>query len=293
MGSEKERQCWVCGGRDMVLVKPSNISGDITSRNFAITDSHYGVTGNIYRCAACGFMQCGDLVDVLGYYEELKDVGYEDGRRERSLQQRKLLEKLRKYKPSGRLLDVGAGSGMLVEQALAMGYEAEGVEPSQYLQALAREAGLAVHLGTFPHRDVHGPYDVVTLVDVLEHVSDPVGLLSDVRGVLADNGVGMVVTPNVRSLAALLMGFKWWHYRIAHIGYFDRKTLQLALKKAGLKTIRISRPGWYFSVDYLATRLKRYLPGGLGLPVPNFLKRVSVPLNLLDSFLVVFEKGDI
>ena len=39
----------------------------------AITDSAYGVTGELSRCPACGFVQCSELTDVLGYYETLQD----------------------------------------------------------------------------------------------------------------------------------------------------------------------------------------------------------------------------
>lgn len=133
--------CWLCDSRSLSLVKPSGIKNNVTSESFAISDSDYGVTGALYRCMACGFLQCPELSNALSYYEGLRDVEYEASREQRGIQARKLLRLVQPHCPSGRLLDVGAGSGILVEQALELGYEAEGVEPSRWLQERAASRG--------------------------------------------------------------------------------------------------------------------------------------------------------
>src|SRR5271166_6581694 len=188
----KDSHCWVCGCQRLRLVKPSNIHGALTSSSFSITDSHYGMTGAIYQCESCAFLQCTDLEEVLPFYEDLVDFAYDAGRPERSIQARKILEIAHKLQPGGRLLDIGAGSGFLVEQAIQMGYQAEGIEPSAWLQKMAAERGLPVRLGTFPHPAVSRRFDVITLIDVLEHVSDPLGLLRHITESLAGNGTAII-----------------------------------------------------------------------------------------------------
>ena len=267
------------------------MSGEITGRSFAISDDHYGVTAAIYRCRVCGFMQCHDLREVLPYYEQMEDETFDQMRLERSLQQRRLLEHVNRLKKSGHLLDIGAGSGMLVEQAIAMGYQAEGVEPSYWLQSRAMKLGLPVHRGTFPHPDLNPPYDVITMVDILEHLQNPIEILRAVREALKKDGIGMVVTPDAGSLMARFFGFKWWHFRVAHIGYFNRYNLLLALERAGLKVLRVAKPGWYFNADYLIDRFNRYLPEIFQLPVLTSMKKIIIPLNLLDSLLFVFQRA--
>ena len=59
--------------------------------------------------------------------------------------------------------------------------------------------------GILPNKEITGPYDVVTLVDVIEHVSDPIELLVQARTVLASDGIGLVITPDVASVAARVM----------------------------------------------------------------------------------------
>lgn len=283
--------CWICGSPDLALVRRGNLPAAIGPEAFRITDSAYGRTGDLYDCRACGFRQVRGLEGVLDRYRAMDDPAYEATRAPRALQARRLLQALRKYRRDGRLLDVGAGSGILVEAARGMGYAAEGVEPSEALQATAVRHGLPVHLGVLPQADIAGPYDLATVVDVIEHVPDPVGLMRSVREVLAPGGLCLVVTPDVGSLAARLLGARWWHYRVAHIGYFDRATLTRALEKAGFEIVEASRPTWYFPASYLGERALGYLPGGRRLPVPSWLARVTLPLNLFDSLLFVARRS--
>jgi SAM-dependent methyltransferase len=283
--------CWLCGSDALQLVKASNIPSALASHSFSITDSNYGITGVIFRCRACGFMECPDLREVLPFYENLVDTGYEIGRKERGLQARKILEGVRKFRVGGRLLDIGAGSGILVEQALELGYRAQGIEPSKWLQKTAADRGLPVSLGTFPHPEVCGPFDVVTLIDVIEHVSNPVELLCNIRQALKQDGLAVIVTPDVSSIAARILSWKWWHFRIAHIGYFNKRTLLFALGRAGLKPVLVRRPAWFFTADYLWVRVQRYLPRVLRIPPPNFATHLVIPLNLRDSWLIACRRS--
>ena len=170
-----------------------------------------------------------------------------------------------------------------------MGWRAEGIEPSRWLQKTAADRNLPVSLGTFPHPEVHGPFDVITLIDVVEHVPNPVELLVHIRQALGDGGIAVIVTPDVGSIAARILGWRWWHYRAAHIGYFKKSNLLLALERAGMKAVLVKRPGWFFTADYLWVRTHRYLPRFLRVSPPEFLRRVVVPLNLRDSWLIACE----
>ena len=279
--------CWICGGEDLTLVRKGTRFEDLAAANFRVTDSDYGHTGDIFRCRSCGFYQCSKFTDVLELYEEMDDQTYEGTSSARSLQAERTLRTIGKFRTGGRLLDVGAGSGILVGEAIRLGYQAEGIEPSKYLQSMAKEKNLPIRLGVLSNQEPEAQYDVVTLIDVIEHVSNPVELLSTIRHVLRPQGVAVVVTPDVGSFAARLLGWKWWHFRYAHIGYFDRKTFLLAIKHAGLNPIHVCRPTWYFSFDYLIERLATYFPVVAKLPLPSLVRNLIIPLNLFDSILVV------
>ncbi|MGM4906234.1 class I SAM-dependent methyltransferase [Tardiphaga sp. 866_E4_N2_1] len=227
---------------------------------------------------------------VLSFYEDLVDPGYEDGRDERLLQARELLKAILPLAPKGRqklkLLDVGAGSGILVEAARAFDVDSEGIEPSDWLATSAQRLGLPVQKGILPDSRLQGPFDIITVVDVIEHVEDPAALLRTVGDILAQDGVLAIVTPDASSLAARMMGWRWWHYRTAHIGYFNFFNLQRLCSSLGFETVKRKRPGWYFTVGYLRKRLLQYLPRWALPSVPG-LDAAVVPLNLRDSILLI------
>ncbi len=282
--------CWVCGSGDVKLAKEGNLPRNLDSDAFRITDSDYGRTADIYACASCGFQMCHGFKNVLEFYESMDDAQYEATRDQRAIQARRLVSHIAKWKPSGRLLDVGAGSGILVEAALEAGFDAEGVEPSRVLQQEAERRKLPVQLGVLGQAKVKPSYDLVCLVDVIEHVPNPVQLLRDIKDVVSGGGVLLVVTPDVGSVAARLLGWKWWHYRIAHIGYFNRKTLERALTEAGFEVDSMTRPTWYFPVSYLCERLSTYLPKFMRFRPPSRIGRMTVPLNLFDSYCAIAVK---
>ena len=282
--------CWVCGHKSLQVVKKSDFTGDLDSNDFAITNSDYGRTGELSKCPHCGFIQCSEYNNVVHFYENLVDTQYEDTREERKLQEKRILRLIQKIKPRGKLLDIGAGSGIMVGAALELGYDAEGIEPSKWLQEQACKRSLPVHLGTFPMEGLCKNYDVVTLVDVIEHLSTPKELLTRINHHLDKNGILVIITPDVGSAMANLLKWKWWHFRIAHIGYFNKKTLAYLTKNTGFEQIRDIRPAWYFSIGYLVERAYQYLPKILKVPLPLFIKKIVVPVNLRDSMLGIYKK---
>tara|TARA_Y100000588_G_C14229472_1_gene914624 strand:- start:174 stop:1052 length:879 start_codon:yes stop_codon:yes gene_type:complete len=291
MEEEIAENCRICDNATR-LKWPTYIPDGLDSDCFAITNAAYGQTSAIFECNSCGFRQCNNLTEVLSFYEELEDPGYEAGRKERSLQAAANLRRFAKFKPGGRLLDVGSGIGMLVEEALKMGYEASGVEPSKWLQQQASSRNLSVIRGTLDDISETEKFDAIALIDVVEHVLKPIDLLVQIRNHLTPDGMAMVVTPDYKSFFGRILGRKWWHYRVAHIGYFDKKTLRMACDNAGLEIIDQKRPGWYFTVEYLWVRIMLYFPKWLRIPSFAWMSRTVIPINLRDSLVVIVRRSE-
>jgi 2-polyprenyl-3-methyl-5-hydroxy-6-metoxy-1,4-benzoquinol methylase len=287
--SETTRRCWVCGNKGFKQVS-AQTPGKLSPDNFKITDSHYGLTLPRYRCASCGFIQC-DIADVTSFYAELKDEDYVATAKQRELQLAKLLEKTQKYvSKSGEILDIGAGSGIFVRILTERGYNAVGIEPSRYLAGIAQESDLPVICGTFPSEELSGQFATVYLTDVIEHVTEPSVLLKSIYDTLVDGGTVIVTTPDVSALVSRLLGKKWWHYRIAHIGYFNKVTLNQIMKSTGFKHIKTSYPVWYFSLGYILERLGKYLPIRGKKESNKARKEIILPVCFFDSITSVYVK---
>ena len=288
---KKDVICWVCGNKNMFFIKNSDID-NLQVDQFSITDKNYGMTLALLKCENCNFVQAGDADSVLGQYENIKDSRYIETRAQRLLQADKILldSGLAGYK--GRLLDVGAGAGILVEAASKRGWLAEGVEPSVWLCRVANNRGHRVVQGVLPNMQIVGHFNAVTLIDVIEHVTDPHSLLQEIRGLLEKDGRLVLVTPDVGSFFARVLRFKWWHFRVAHIGYFNQQNLRLLLERAGFEILTTSRPTWYLPGDYIWERIALYLPRFMRIKPPTILKRVTLPINLRDSLLIVAKKAE-
>lgn len=151
-------------------------------------------------------------------------------------------ERLQAARP--RLLDVGAGPGGLIEEAVQMGFDAEGVDHCASNVQAARDKGLNVRLAAAEDLDDHAAFDVITLMDLIEHVPDPLRILSNAQRALKPGGELVVYTPNHRAAVVLLAKLLYRfgvHYPIEelfgrnHVCFFDDRSLPLALKKAGFE----------------------------------------------------------
>lgn len=290
--------CWVCGARDQ---RPY-LSGEMlqaTAADLRITDDRYGSTAPLVQCRRCSFIQACPCPasDLTALYAELDDPEYEAGHDYRLQQMERMLAQSLRHRPGAeRLLDVGAGSGLMVEAAGKHGMQAVGVEPSHALVRAAHRRGLPVHQGVLPHPELDEPrFDLVTCLDVIEHVRDPVGLLRHLRDQLAPGGLAVVSTPDVESWPRRLLGRRWWHFRTAHVGFFPTSALDEALRRAGLRRIARERQVWTFSLAYLSQRVGRLLAGerGARLLAPlgrsRRLARVQLPVDTRDSWIVFAE----
>lgn len=282
--------CPVCGAEEWIFFKENNIRQALEPEMFKITDSHYGITGELWKCAKCGFLKCSDVDNPGNFYSALEDTEYVDTFEERILQANGFLKIINRYKPKGTLLDIGAGCGVLLKAARDMGYEAIGIEPSAYLCEVGSQRGLDIRQGVFPVSTLPKDFDIITITDVLEHVKEPGILIREAMKYLRPDGVLFLTTPDSASIMARLLGKRWWHYRIAHIGYFNRKNLAMLLENAGLRILALDRPVWHFKADYLVNRLKNYFPLPAALVNAEFWSKWSVPLNLFDSWYAIATK---
>lgn len=289
-------ECWVCNSADTVPWKRRSIDRPLSPVDLRITDDRYGSTLALSKCLRCGFIfAVGDeLEQITRLYRDLVDEAYEGTQDSRAFQMRWLLQTCLQLAPGARsVLDVGAGAGLLVAEARRLGLDATGIEPSAALVAAAKRLhDVKLIRGVLPNEEIAGrKFDLVFLVDVIEHVADPVTLLGQCAQHIEADGVLIVVTPDAGSAAARLLGQRWWHWRLAHVGYFGARSFRVASQKAGLRVITAMRPRWFFRFTYLADRLARYLPIEAvntrlsRLPVFDRLYATIVPLNLRDSML--------
>ena len=101
----------------------------------------------------------------------------------------------------GTLLDVGCGTGLLLDRCRSKGYKVVGIDFDVNAIATARsfrgiEEVYAVSLDEYRRRNPDKRFNVITLFEVLEHQADPRGFVMAVKGMLTDNGYIAISVPN-------------------------------------------------------------------------------------------------
>lgn len=287
--------CPLCGSKDFRPFKKGSFDPRaIRSDHLKITDSHYGSLWHFSKCRNCGFVFSNPTIgesDLNRLYGELEDGEYSLETEGRSRNFTTLLKRLEKIeKPGDSLLDVGAASGIFLNLAREQGYEVAGIEPSAFLVEEARKLfNLNLFRGTIDRFPTDRTYSVIALVDILEHLADPSGFMKQLTPLLRDRGVLVGVTPDINSLAAKIFGRKWWHYRIAHLNFFNRPSLTYLLEQNGFEIIGFHRYAWHFSAHYLLTRIFPGLKDKKSLQ--KILKKVHLTLQLFDSWEVYARKN--
>lgn len=120
--------------------------------------------------------------------------------------------------PTRRSLDVGCGNGILLKYMEFLGYEAHGVEISEWAAEYARREVGATHVTTGTLWDAAYPdnhFGLVTVVHVLEHLDDPVRLLEEALRVLEPGGMLYVEVPaSERDVSDYLVGDHFWFWTV-------------------------------------------------------------------------------
>jgi ubiquinone/menaquinone biosynthesis C-methylase UbiE len=192
---------------------------------------------------------------------------------------------------------VGAYTGVFVEIAAQHGWDAWGVEPSRWAVERARDRDLQMVQGTLETADLpESHFDVVTMWDVIEHLTDPREALRQAHRLLKPGGLLVVHTIDIESLFARLMGPRWPWLMEMHIYYFSRRTLREMLKKCGFKVLSDESQGRYLRLGYLMNRVGALMPL-VGRPAEWLVTRLSlrsvpVPVNLGDLFTVYARSYD-
>lgn len=136
-----------------------------------------------------------------------------------------------------RLLDVGCGSGELLEAARDRGWDTVGVEVVEESVAVARARGLDIRHGLLQESGLpERHFDVVSAFHVLEHMNDGTEFLQLIARWVRPGGHVCIEVPNWRSFARRNSGDRWIHLRpLEHLAHYEPKTLTATLLRAGLE----------------------------------------------------------
>lgn len=126
------------------------------------------------------------------------------------------------------MLDIGAGGGEVVFAATQAGFQAQGIEPNEGYSAFARDA-YGIEVSTSHLDDLEqGPYSVITMFHVLEHMPSPQKVFRRLHELLAPQGLLVIEVPNIEQADASPANI----FFKAHLYYYSASTLVYAASEA-------------------------------------------------------------
>jgi SAM-dependent methyltransferase len=253
----------------------------------------------ILRCDSCGIgrTETRDF-DPSAYYTDdyfagAHADGYADYRGAEPVLRREFAREvdfIRRHVPSGRLLDVGCAYGFFLQEAKRH-FAVAGIEIAAEAAAHARANGLNVLTGVAtPDMMARlGTFDVIVMLDVIEHVPDPHETIALCAQHLAPGGIMVLTTGDFGSPVARLTGASW---RLMtppqHLWFFTRESMARLAGRAGLVFEGFDHPWKIVPLSLIVFQLARMF--GARPKAPKGASRIGVPVNLFDAMRVVLRR---
>ena len=151
--------------------------------------------------------------------------------------ERAVLERLREMPSGSKILDFGCSSGRLLAGLLPE-YDRYGIEINENAARSAAAKGLTMlSFGDLAHADAP-QFDAIVLVDVFEHLTDPLAILQTLVGVLRRGGALIIVTGNGDASACRRDPAQFWYFRIIeHVTMLTRRSAEFIATQLDLKLI--------------------------------------------------------
>jgi SAM-dependent methyltransferase len=239
----------------MALTVVCNCCGaDETSPVLTGRDLLHGLPGEfaLVQCTRCGLIYMNPQLtseELKAYYPEdyeahvgttkqrlgrLRRLDYEYGIEKR-------YRAIMRYTDTGRMLDVGCGTGAFLQGMKERGWKVEGIEPSVRAATHAREElGLEIQNTALEAAPLEpASLDLVTMWNVLEHLSDPRRSLHRIKEALRPGGLLVFAVPNLKSYDLMLFKGYWAGYDLPrHLFVFPPDTLEVMVRSAGFDVLK-------------------------------------------------------
>jgi 2-polyprenyl-3-methyl-5-hydroxy-6-metoxy-1,4-benzoquinol methylase len=261
---------------------------------------------HLVRCRRCDFVFVGRIPtdqELADHYVGLFDAhreGYDFLSPITAKRYGEWLDEFERYRSTNRILDVGCGVGHFLRHAIDRGWDAYGTEyPSDQVET-CRGRGISMCQGALDPRQYEpASFDVVTSIEVIEHVRDPAAELAAIHSLIRPGGILYITTPNFGSLSRHLLREKWNVLSYPeHLSYFTVGTLSRELQKLGMRRVKAEATGFSFTrvraslrsettsfvaADQTDEKLRNALDGN------EMLRRAK---HLVDTLLTATSAGD-
>lgn len=278
-----------------------NIHEVFIVKDFTVSKKQFAIV----ECADCTLRFTQDVPDeesIGAYYQSENYISHTDTSkglinslykkvRGRTLKQKRKLVESATGKKTGKILDVGSGTGAFANEMKINGWEVTALEPDSGAIKVAKDLyGLELQETGKLFELLPKSYDAITLWHVLEHVHQLQEYIAQLKNLLADNGRLIIAVPNYTCYEEKVYKQYWAAYDVPrHLYHFSPKAMETLINKHGLK-ISDYKPMWYdsFYVSLLSSRYKNESTNWIGAGWNGLMSNVETVRNIKKCSSVIY-----
>jgi SAM-dependent methyltransferase len=238
---EEVQKCPVCSG--------TVFKNFLTTLDYSVSHE----TFKLVQCNSCKLIATSprpEHSNIGKYYESPKYISHNSKSRSiqdivykmvRKITIRSKISLIENKTKRGTILDIGCGTGSLIQALNKRGWKTFGVEPSNIAASqIAPEIQVVPHL-----QDLKLKADVITLWHVLEHVHNLSETMEQIKERLTTHGTLYIAVPNIESYDSKHYHEYWAALDVPrHLWHFTRQTMTQLLHTHGFKKISIRTMPW-------------------------------------------------
>jgi 2-polyprenyl-3-methyl-5-hydroxy-6-metoxy-1,4-benzoquinol methylase len=239
-----KKNCPLCNRNDVKIL-------------FEFHDSPYQsiIPASILECSYCKLIYKSPHIDapITNYYnnEQFAEHVYFGNESVSNSELMRILNYIKASCPGKKtLIDFGCGAGYFLKLAINAGYSVSGIEINNTLATSAQKELKVkiVNKDICEYNDNDYKYDIVTMLDFIEHLENPSDILKKSSEILEPEGYIVLYTPNHRSLLVIVsrilskitgkLSFVYPIFNDLHLVYFDKKTLKKIVEDSGYEVLK-------------------------------------------------------
>jgi SAM-dependent methyltransferase len=263
----------------------------------------------VWQCSVCTLRFTQDVPDedsIGPYYQSQDYISHSNT--DKGLMN-KLYQQVRKHtldqkanliikytRPTGKILDIGAGIGAFLSVMKRRGWEIKGIEPDETARNNAQQLfQLSLDQPSVLEQLQPNNYDAITLWHVLEHVHQLHNYVEHLKNLLTINGKIFIAVPNYTSLDAAAYRNYWAAYDVPrHLYHFTPLSIEKLVSGHGLK-VTAKKPMWFdsFYISLLSSKYHKGSTSWIGAGWNGLRSNINALFNTdrSSSLIYIIEKA--
>jgi SAM-dependent methyltransferase len=288
------RPCPICKRVDQQnLVREANLDLErLTAASFSSRKLPEYMHSRLMRCGQCDLVYASPAPTLASLAGAYRDATF-DATLESEYAARTYIGALRKARRLEPVpaLDIGAADGAFLRELVKSGFDdVIGYEPSVApIEAAHPDIRDHLRLELFDASQIASEsLGLITCFQTIEHVDDPLQLVTDMQRVLRPDGTAFLIAHDVDAFSAKIMGYKSPIFDIEHLQLFNRRSAGVLMRTAGFREVTI------FSIvnAYPITYWVRLFPLPLMLK-SALLRALNSPLGWIGKRLLRLPAGNL